>query len=337
MKKKEAAKASGRTESPEVRQYWQDFFSREEVMRKEIAKWEAIPTPTATDLARKEARLAELRTDLAELEAEYHEALRRAQERSTLAELAVRWNMTEADIHQYSERGELTIEVRPDAPYTLHDFPLDQLEEVSGRILLVSREERDRFELAHGIMAQQDRPFTRGTLEEAADAMAKQHGWHKGARDTLLKQMMDAAKDGSLIVRHPHTDLPYRPKTVRTFYELVTADDVNAWLESQSVAYRLGTDSKVPASAVVSLVPLGGDAPSGKVLGRRDAQISDILEAIKELGYSANQHIPNGGKRKIKVACEEKESRLFSGEAFNHAWKAAMKQGKIHGERKRVQ
>lgn len=84
--------------------------------------------------------------------------------------------------------------------------------------------------------------YISGTLEAAAIMLAKEQGWHNGARDALLEQMVQAVRDGSLTVRHPHTDLPYHPRTVRIFYEHVTAEDLNAWLESQGVDYRLQTD-----------------------------------------------------------------------------------------------
>lgn len=76
------------------------------------------------------------------------------------------------------------------------------------------------------------------TLDNAALALAEQEGWHDGARGSLLDRMVEAAKDGTLVVRDPHTDLPYRPAIVRTFYELVMPSDVNAWLEQQDVSYR---------------------------------------------------------------------------------------------------
>lgn len=67
-------------------------------------------------------------------------------------------------------------------------------------------------------------------LSNAATAIANQVGWHIGARDTLLEQMMQAVRDRVLTVRHPHTDRPYWPNDVRDFYELVTPADVNQWL-----------------------------------------------------------------------------------------------------------
>lgn len=76
------------------------------------------------------------------------------------------------------------------------------------------------------------------TLEEAAEALGGQLAMHSGARGSLLERMREAVRNGNLTVRDPHTKLPYRPAIVRDFYERVTPDDVNAWLEQCRVAYR---------------------------------------------------------------------------------------------------
>lgn len=49
------------------RQYWWDFFLRKDALKKQIAEWEKTATPTATDLAHKEAKLKELRNDLSRM------------------------------------------------------------------------------------------------------------------------------------------------------------------------------------------------------------------------------------------------------------------------------
>ena len=50
------------------RQYWWDHFCRKEALEKQIAEWSVATTPTASDLAQKEARLAELKKELARME-----------------------------------------------------------------------------------------------------------------------------------------------------------------------------------------------------------------------------------------------------------------------------
>lgn len=49
------------------RQYWWDFYIRMDELKKQIETWTAIAIPTATDLAQKETRLAELQRELANM------------------------------------------------------------------------------------------------------------------------------------------------------------------------------------------------------------------------------------------------------------------------------
>lgn len=46
------------------RKFWWDFFVRNDRIKKEIETWEAVPVPTASDVAKREARLSELRREL---------------------------------------------------------------------------------------------------------------------------------------------------------------------------------------------------------------------------------------------------------------------------------
>ncbi len=52
----------------EDRQFWSDFSERKNAIEKQIAEWKVVATPTAGDLAQKEARLAGLKTELARME-----------------------------------------------------------------------------------------------------------------------------------------------------------------------------------------------------------------------------------------------------------------------------
>lgn len=76
------------------------------------------------------------------------------------------------------------------------------------------------------------------TIENASNAIAEQLSWHKGSREALVRQMISAAQAGDLIVRDPQSSLPDRPTVVRPYYELLTPEDVNAWLGRQSAPYR---------------------------------------------------------------------------------------------------
>lgn len=66
-----------------VRQFWWDHSERKIAITTQISEWEAVSTPTALDLAQKEARLEELRQELVGIDAEVFVA---AAEPSTVAQ-----------------------------------------------------------------------------------------------------------------------------------------------------------------------------------------------------------------------------------------------------------
>ena len=76
------------------------------------------------------------------------------------------------------------------------------------------------------------------TLENAAIALQSQEGWHGGTRAEFLDQLEEAAQRDELTVRDPRTCLPVKSPQARTFWELVTPADVNAWLENLAAPYR---------------------------------------------------------------------------------------------------
>lgn len=61
-------------ETEDERQQWWDFFERMREVKDQIAKWETIATPTASDLALRESRLADLRRQLAQMDAHQRQA-----------------------------------------------------------------------------------------------------------------------------------------------------------------------------------------------------------------------------------------------------------------------
>lgn len=52
------------------RKFWWDYFQRADELKKQVAEWDAVATPTASELAKKELRLAELKQELARMEAQ---------------------------------------------------------------------------------------------------------------------------------------------------------------------------------------------------------------------------------------------------------------------------
>lgn len=58
----------------EERQFWWDFYIKRDATDKQIAEWESASAPTASDLALKEARLKELRQELARMDHQQRQA-----------------------------------------------------------------------------------------------------------------------------------------------------------------------------------------------------------------------------------------------------------------------
>lgn len=77
------------------------------------------------------------------------------------------------------------------------------------------------------------------TIRAAASALAEKYGFNENTKNTMLAQLFGAAEKGDIVVRHPHTLLPYTPNPRRDFYELVRVPDLNEWLEKQGVEYQL--------------------------------------------------------------------------------------------------
>jgi hypothetical protein len=77
------------------------------------------------------------------------------------------------------------------------------------------------------------------TLENAAVAMQEQLNWHDGTRAEFLDQMQEAAQSSALVILDPRTCLPsIRIERVRTYWEYVTPESVNAWLATLKAPYR---------------------------------------------------------------------------------------------------
>lgn len=86
------------------------------------------------------------------------------------------------------------------------------------------------------------RPETMLTIGDAARFVGHKHGLHDGAIKTLLNQIM-AAAGKAFSVRHPHTDMPIsEPERIRDYYDLVRADDLDAWFKSQGAEYRIQSE-----------------------------------------------------------------------------------------------
>lgn len=184
----------------------------------------------------------------------------------------------ESELRGLVESGDLM--VRDPLTHGRHTFPFGDA--LRRSVLLPKEDLRPLFE-SRGIGLRLTRYGTGPnlwTIENAASAIAEQEGWHQGARDTLRQQLMQAAHDGPLTVRHPHTALAYRPDTVRDFYELVTPADVNVWL-------RLDPGSSLRWNVSESLTVAGTAAPTVKAEEVPDPQRR--LAALRALGGNATR------------------------------------------------
>lgn len=66
------------------RQYWWDFYQRKQAIEAHIEQWSAIAAPTATDLAKQEARLTALKLELAEMKRQEHQQQRVGKQRERI-------------------------------------------------------------------------------------------------------------------------------------------------------------------------------------------------------------------------------------------------------------
>lgn len=143
--------------------------------------------------------------------------------------------------------------VRNPAGLGRHTFPVG---DALRRAVLIPNIDLEPFLSARGIELRIT-PYGSGphywTIENAATAMQEQEGWHNGTRAEFQDHLQDAASKGSLVVLDPRTCLPTLSKEVRTFYELVTPANLNAWLGSQGAPYRwnLHPAEEVPQRLVI--------------------------------------------------------------------------------------
>lgn len=146
------------------------------------------------------------------------------------------------------------------------------------------------------------------SIGNAARDIGAIQGWTERQSDTLRKQMLDAARSGALVVRHPHTGLPVLPResaTVRDFYELMTRDDVNKWLANIRAPYRWLTNEQAAAEPRY-------------IAGRRLWKLAEAIEtiaALPRLGMTAQALM----KRATKAAAS-RELQLRDVEDGSPKW-----------------
>ena len=153
------------------------------------------------------------------------------------------------------------------------------------------------------------------TIENAAAAIANREGWGVNARDSLVARLVEAASSGTLAVRDPLTDLPYQPRELHTFYELVSTSDLDAWLKKQCVSYRL-SDAAADKS------------PSARPPSQQRFQEEAILRVIRDLGLDPLA-LPSNERGKPGVKTDVRAKLGFSSAVFNKAWERLRSQRDI--------
>jgi hypothetical protein len=141
------------------------------------------------------------------------------------------------------------------------------------------------------------------TLENAAHALGAQLRWSESGIATLLGQMVAAASDAQLVVRHPHTGLPVSGEP-HSYYELVTTAEINRWLASSGAAYALG--KSLPSSPTP----------------RHTAQEEAILAVIRKLELDP-MALKYSDKKRVRAELPYPKA------VFDHAWKRLQKAGRI--------
>lgn len=157
------------------------------------------------------------------------------------------------------------------------------------------------------------------TLENAAAAIAEQEQWHGGTRAAFQDQLQQAADTGALLILDPRTCLPTLSKQVRTFYEFVTPESVNNWLEKQGGPYRwsVARPEVKPEPQDATPAPVAVETPQ-----ERRARWLDMFEAeekrekrgaLQRLANSEGVDRSNMGKDIAKARAERDTQRRAGG------------------------
>ena len=169
------------------------------------------------------------------------------------------------------------------------------------------------------------------TIGEASSFIGNKYSLHDAAIKTLRQQLMDAVGNG-LTVRHPHTDMPYVPTNkIRFFYELVRADELDKWFESQNAEYRIQPVSTKSINELDSANEVTPDKTlpiTNNPLMRQRFQETEILRVIGELGFTATKFPQwEAGRRGVKA--QVRDELEFPTKVFDKAWERLRADGKI--------
>jgi hypothetical protein len=169
------------------------------------------------------------------------------------------------------------------------------------------------------------------TLENAAKAIQIQEEWHDGSRATLLKQLIIAALDGTLKVRHPHTNMAYVPTAESGYNSLVMPADVNVWLKDVDykwyvVVPDLNSDiehlkankpDEAPALAILAPTVDTVSAVVGKTKENPNPELNlpwwQTVHDIKEMWQNIGATLHSKGDRTSNVAIAKEIKNRING------------------------
>lgn len=144
----------------------------------------------------------------------------------------------------------------------------------------------------------------RWTIENATRAIGDREGWHQGARDSLVDRMSEAAGSGALVLLDPHTDLPHKPRAVRTYFDLVATSEVDGWLERSGVPYRLRPPAEgAPSLPMTTAIAEGADSRCARLLKEfREEQVKQSRGALARV-------VSRDGRARQTVSADIKKAR----------------------------
>ena len=169
------------------------------------------------------------------------------------------------------------------------------------------------------------------SLGEAANFVGHKHDLSVATIKALYEQMEQAAGDG-LTVRNQHTEIPYIPTTVHRhrllFEALVCADELDSWLQSQRVPYRIQPANDAPAAKGEAGTGTPGSEEGKRPLQQQAWQENEILRVIQKLKYTATA-LPKEKRGVSGVKAAVRNDLRWIGTLFDKAWQRLRDQGRI--------
>lgn len=159
------------------------------------------------------------------------------------------------------------------------------------------------------------------TIDRLVEIIGDRYELHDGARQTLSKQLQEAANAGEIHPRHPHTDIPCKPNDAYTHYHLFHGTEIDAWFVDRGVKYRIGGSGPSPKREVH---PNKVRAKEFSEYGKRNAKTMSRKRIPKAALEAIKKKVEAGDP--VKTACDQvaTETGLNADalrSAYNRKWK----------------